>query len=203
MERWVDTVGLDFIVNSVVTAEGRIAAVVAGHCVQAHRRGVAHAQQSYCVRLPQKADIVLITSFRADEDYWLASKAVFAGELAVRDGGTLILVTPCPEGVGPHPEYAAYCGADDYNQLARDALSGKVQEPIALSAGVAIAKMRSRFSIWIVSDGLTPADAARMKCRHFADAQEALEAALRQHGGQAKAAVFPDGVSTVPTVAKG
>lgn len=201
MERWVDAVGLDFIVNSVVTAEGQIAAVVAGHYVQAHRRGVAEARELYGVRIPRKADIVLITSFRADEDFWLASKALFAGELAVRDGGTLILSTPCKEGVGPHPQYADYCGDDNCDQLAQAALGGKIQEPIAVSAGVAIAKMRRRLSIWIASDGLTPAEVARMKCRHFPDADAALKAALRQYGARARVAVFPDGIATVPTIA--
>ena len=125
MESWVGAVGLDFIVNSVVAAEGQIAAVAAGHYVQAHRRGVALARELYGVRLPCKADIVLITSFRADEDFWLASKALFAGELAVRDGGTLILVSPCQEGIGPHPQYADYCGDDDCDRLAQEALSGR------------------------------------------------------------------------------
>jgi nickel-dependent lactate racemase len=200
MESWVSAVGLDFIVNSVVTADGRIAAVAAGHYVAAHRHGVELAQELYGVRLPRKADVVLVTSFRADEDFWLASKAIFAGDLAVRDGGTLILLTPCKEGIGPHPQYADYCGEDDCERLAQEALCGRVAEPIAVSAAVAIAKMRRRMKIWIVSDGLTVADAARMKCRHFADANEALTVALREHGPRAQVAVFPDGINTVPMI---
>ncbi len=199
MEQWVDNVGLDFIVNCVVTSDDRIYRVVAGDYVKAHRQGVQYARDVYSAVLPQRADVVLITSFRAEEDFWLASKAIFAGELVVRDGGTLILLAACPDGIGPHPEYASYIGVDEVDPLVSKAFSGEVKEPIAVSAAVAIARMRRRFSIALVSDGLAAEEVARMKCEHFTEAGQAVEAALRRHGPQAKVAVLPDGISTVPT----
>ncbi|MBN1396161.1 MAG: nickel-dependent lactate racemase [Pirellulales bacterium] len=201
METWVDTVGLDFIVNCVLTSDNRVYRTVAGHYLQAHRRGVSYAQEIYSVVLPEKADVVLVTSFRAEEDFWLASKAIFAAEPVIKDGGTLIHLAACPEGIGPHPRYANYIGTDDPGPLVRDALAGKAAEPIAVTAAAVIARMRKRLSLAIVSDGLTAEDAKRMKFEHYHNAGEAVAAALRKHGPQATVAILPDGVGAVPVVA--
>ncbi|MCK5736172.1 MAG: nickel-dependent lactate racemase, partial [Spirochaetaceae bacterium] len=66
MEKWVDTVGLDFIVNTVITADNRVYKAVAGHYVAAHRKGIEYGRQIYTVTLPELPDIVLLTSYRAD-----------------------------------------------------------------------------------------------------------------------------------------
>jgi nickel-dependent lactate racemase len=203
MERWVERVGLDFIINSVVAPQGHLCGVVAGHYVQAHRRAIVHARNTYSVRLPKKAHIVLMTSIWADENFWLASKAIFAGELAIRDGGTLILVTPCSGGVGPHPRYIDYVGRDDWKTLLREAYDGNAREPIAVSAAIALSKMRRRFDTFVVSNGLTQDQVEAMKYRYFSSVDEALTAALEKHGHMAQIAVFPDGIATLPEISAG
>lgn len=202
MEQWVDTVGLDFIVNTVITADNRVYQTVAGHYIAAHRKGIEYGRQIYTVTLPERPDIVLITSYRADEDFWLASKAIYAGELVMKDGGTMILVTPCPDGIGPHPAYAEYVGNDQWSKLTCQAFAGEIEEPIAVSSAVAIAKMRQRFNISIVSSGLTAYDVEKMQCSYYATIEDALNIALRKHGPNATIAVLPDGINTIPQVAE-
>jgi nickel-dependent lactate racemase len=203
MEKWVDSVGLNFIVNTVVTPENKVYKVVAGDYIKAHRRGITYGRRIYSVTLPQKADIVLITSFRADEDFWLASKAIFAGELVIEDGGTLILVSPCPDGLGPHPEFADYVGCDEWEELMKKALAGKISQPIAVSSAVAMAKMRKRFDVSIVSGGLSAGEVERMGYQYFLSIEEAVQTALKKHGDRAQIAVLPYGISTLPEVRAG
>jgi len=200
MEKWINTIGLDFIINAVITPDNRVYQVVAGDYIKAHRRGIRYGCEVYLVRVPEKADIVLITSFRADDDFWLASKAVFAGELIIKEGGTLILVTPCPNGIGPHPEYADFIGCDDWDSLLKKAFAGKIRNPIALSSGVAIAKMRKRFDIAIVSEGLNPDEIKTMKCQYFVSVEDAVYSAIRKNKRDLKIAVLPYGISTLPII---
>ncbi len=200
MEKWVERVGLEFIVNAVITPDDRVYAVVAGDYVKAHRAGIRKGREIYGVALPARADVVIVTSFRADEDFWLASKALFAGELVVKDGGDLILLTPCPKDIGPHPRYAEYIGSDNCDSLLEDAFADKVPEPIAVSAGVAIAKMRRRFDITIISDGLSDETVRTMKCRPENSVTAAIDRALKTRGDDATVAILPDGINTLPRI---
>ena len=44
-------------------------------------------------------------SYPADYDLWQAGKGIYSAELAVREGGVVVIVTPCPHGVSEeHPE---------------------------------------------------------------------------------------------------
>jgi len=94
--------GLDIIVNAVQDGSGKIVRLVCGDVIKAHRKGCEIARQVYGVPLPGFTDIVLTDSYPADVDLWQAVKGLFAADIAVREGGVIILVTPCPEGVASH-----------------------------------------------------------------------------------------------------
>ncbi len=200
MEKWVDNVGLDFIVNTIITADNRVYKAVAGDYIKAHRMGIKYGQKIYSVTLPKRAEIVIITSFRADDDFWLASKAIFAGELVIQEGGTLILVSPCPGGLGPHPEYADYTGLDDWKTLLQNTLAGNINQPISVSSAVALAKMRKRFDISIVSGGLTAEEVKKMQFQYFTSVDKALSSAMMKFANDPQIAVIPYGISTLPEI---
>ena len=95
---------LDFIINTVLDAEGRIYRVVAGDYRQAHRQGVKYARKSttdpFGKRLMWLWSVPIL---------WTSISAVQKDTPETmpqrRQGGTIILVSPNYEGVGPHPEY--------------------------------------------------------------------------------------------------
>ncbi len=96
--------GLDFIINVVQDIKKNVVGVFAGDLAAAHRAGCGLAKAVYGVNIP-KADIVITDSYPADIELWQAAKGVYSSELVVKDGGYVILVTPCPEGVAKtHPE---------------------------------------------------------------------------------------------------
>jgi lactate racemase len=198
MEKWVGELGLHFIVNVICTPGGQIYQAVAGHFVEAHRKGVEAAKEVCAVRVKRRADIVIAGSYPADLDFWQASKALTSADHLVRDGGTVILVTPCPEGIGPHDELADYVGDDDPDALAARAFAGQTADPVAVAGGVTLARMRRRARYVIVSDGLTAAVCARMKMGHFSTAQAAVDAALAAYGPGATVSVIPHGAELLP-----
>lgn len=200
MERWVGQLGLHFIVNVICTPGGNIYRAVAGHFIAAHRQGVVYAQDVFAVRAQQRADIVVVGSHPADLDFWQASKALLSADHLTQDGGTIILLSPCPEGIGPHDELADYCGDDDAEQLAARAMAGHTADPVAVAGGVTVAQMRRRTRFIIVSDGLDAAMSARMKMAHAASLQDAVDRALQTYGHTARVSAITHGAEIFPIV---
>ena len=200
MERWVAQLGLHYIVNVICTPEGEVYKAVSGHFVEAHRRGVEFAQEVYAVRVKHRADVVVAGSYPADLDFWQALKALMSADLLAKDGGTIVLVTPCPEGIGPHSEFATYVGDDDPEKLAERAFAGEFKDPYVVAGGVTLGRMRRRVRVAIVSDGLDGSTCQRMKMRHFSSPQLAVDWALASHGSHARLSVIPFGAETLPLV---
>lgn len=200
MERWVEQLGLHFIVNVICTPEGHVYRAVAGHLIEAHRRGVEFAKEVFAVRARRRAEIVVVGSYPADLDFWQASKALLSADHLTADGGTIIMVTPCPEGIGPHDELADYVGDDDPDALAQRAMAGLTTDPVAVAGGVTVARMRRRVRMAIVSDGLGPSACRRMQIAHFATAQEAVDWAVALYGPAARLSVIPYGAEIFPVV---
>ena len=94
--------GIDYIVNAVLDEHKHIVYAVAGDVTQAHRVGCAYLDEMYRKKLPQRADIVLVSQGGAPKDanLYQVQKALDNAKHAVRDGGTVILMGACPEGLG-------------------------------------------------------------------------------------------------------
>lgn len=88
---------LDFLVNVV----GDAGSVVAGHGIFAHREGCRLLDNTARMRLP-KADILVVSAGGHPKDINLfqAHKAMEHAKGALREGGVMILVARCPEGLG-------------------------------------------------------------------------------------------------------
>jgi len=91
--------GLDFIVNVVMDAAGNVFDCVSGDLEAAHREGCRRARAYHEVRLPREADIVIVDGYPFDIEFWQVNKALDAAGSAVREGGVVICVSPCFEGL--------------------------------------------------------------------------------------------------------
>jgi nickel-dependent lactate racemase len=197
IERLVSYVGLEFIVNTVLSGGGTIYRAVAGDCVLAHRQGVTHARQVYAVPSQVRADVALVSSYPADLDFWQAGKALYSGELLLRDGGTLILVTPCPEGVVQNHDllgYMRFSPAELLSQLQ----AFQARDRAAAAAALRVGLVTQRVNVVVVSDGLGSADAAGLGFAHAADLQQAVDNALEAHGPDCKLSVLTHGGDIFP-----
>jgi nickel-dependent lactate racemase len=184
MERWVDIVGLQFIVNCILTPGSDVYRVVAGHYIDAHREGVKLAQQVYSQDIEERTDIAVAVSYFHDIDFWQATKGIYAGERLVRDGGTLLLLTPCPEGLGVHREFPLRIGRDDNRRLLEQLLSGArpmPEDPIPVAPGAMLSRLRKRIGCGVVSPGLRPEDVRLAGYESFPDAQSGLDALMKRY----------------------
>lgn len=198
MENWVDTVGLHFIINTVLTPTMDIYKVVAGHYINAQREGVKHAKVALGYKMEKGVDIAVVSSFPADLDFWQSGKGMCSAEHALKDhNSTIILVSPNYEGVGPHPEYPKFFGMDNAEELLLRLYKGHQVDgdPLAISVGTSMSKMRRRVNLVMVTDGVTKEEADACKIKHYplCSLQQAVDEAMAKYENPLVAAVSHGG----------
>lgn len=202
IDRLVSHVGLEFIVNTILTGDGIIYRVVAGDFRLAHRRGVAFAREVYEVSSQGPVDIAVVSAYPADLDFWQAGKALYSGELLVRDGGTLILVAACPEGVAQNHDLLYYSSLGPDELKVR--LEGcRVEDRAAAAAARRVGLVSRRVRVVMVSQGLNGDDASKLGFDYAQDLQGALDAALARHGEGCRLSVLTHGAEVFPRPSRG
>lgn len=94
--------GIHYIVNAVLDEHKKIVYCVAGDSVEAHRVACSYLDKMYRKDIPEKADIVLVSQGGAPKDanLYQTQKALDNAKHAVKDGGTIIVIGACNEGLG-------------------------------------------------------------------------------------------------------
>ncbi len=193
MEEIALRTGLTCIVNVVLNSEGEIVAVVAGHPVEAHRAGVDIARPIYTVELDERPDIVVAGAHPADRDLWQGFKPINGCGMLAKDGGTLILVTPSPEGIAPDHPAMLELGTTDEPTVHKLLEEGKIDDGVAAATYLALSQTRKRIEIVIVTDGFTNEEASRLGLSATTDLNQALADALARHGQDARVGVVTKG----------
>jgi nickel-dependent lactate racemase len=165
--------------------------------VQAHRAGVKFARQVYGVPVQRRYPLVIANSYPSDIDLWQSSKGLWSGEGLVEDGGALLLVTPCPEGINVHPLYADYMNRDP-DELQRELDAGQAADPNACAGAIQIGRMKRRIRFGLVSTGLSRDDAARMGFAYYDTIADAIEAESRRAENGFAIGVMTHGGVTLP-----
>ncbi len=93
---------IGFIVNVVLNDKKEVLKSFAGHYIEAHRAGCEYLDSVYAKSIPEKADVVVVScgGYPKDINIYQAQKALDNANLAVKDGGTVIMVGSCKEGYG-------------------------------------------------------------------------------------------------------
>jgi len=99
-------VGLDLIVDVVLSSDGTVAKVVVGEPEAAHAAGRALWNVRFQVPLSERYDVVIASAggHPKDINLYQAYKAQHNAMRALRDGGILFLIAACPNGIG-HPVF--------------------------------------------------------------------------------------------------
>jgi nickel-dependent lactate racemase len=200
IEAFAEKVGLHLIVNTALTRHAEIVKVFAGHFKKAHRRGVAFAKRIYAVDAPGLASITISTSYPADIDYWQGSKALYSADLVTTAGGTIIQVTPCPEGISPtHPKLADYLQHDTKELKEMSEQSG-AEDLVALGVALELVNMLAKHEVILVSGGISERDLDKTNLRKVDGIQEAVDFVSRSQGPQSKMNILTNGGETYPVL---
>ena len=200
IEHFVDFVGLEFILNTILSGDGIIYQAVAGNFRLSHRKGVEYAREVYAVSTRVTADIVLVSSYPADVDFWQAGKAVYTGERVLRDGGTMILLTPCPEGIAQNHNLLDYMRFGS-TELLSQLKNFQVKDRAAAAAALRLGLVTQRVKVIAVSEGLREKDAVGLGFGYARNLQQAVDDTLAVYGDDCKLGVLTHGGEIFPEYA--
>jgi nickel-dependent lactate racemase len=192
--------GLRYIVNVVTDRERRIVGCFVGEPIAAHRAGCLLSAEINEVTLPHRADIVLADSYPADRDLWQSAKGFYAGDIAVRDGGTLIVVSPNPEGVAERHPIVLRLGYRPFPEIARLVESGAVDDVVGAAVLADLAQIVDRVDCILVSPGIPCEQVERLGFRHAPTPQDALAMAFERQGSAARVVVLRHGGRILPRI---
>ncbi|MBD0372712.1 MAG: nickel-dependent lactate racemase [Pyrinomonadaceae bacterium] len=200
MEEAAQLAGLRYIVNLVSDLEKKIVGCFVGDPVEAHRAGCRLSREINAARLPRRADVVLIDSHPADRDFWQSAKGFYSGTMAVRQGGTLIVVAPNPEGVARNHPNVLEIGYRPHAEIVRMVEAGEVKDIVGAAILADVVQIVDRADCIMVSPGVTREETERLGFRYAATAQDALEMAFERQGKEAKVAVLRHGGHILPLI---
>lgn len=115
-----------FLCNVTLTADKAVSGFFCGDLVEAHEAAMAEVDRSAVRPVPHAYDIVVGTNggYPADLNVYQSIKGMAASARAVRDGGAIVLVSECREGVG-NEDYAEFLSSRE----SPEALMAMLLEP--------------------------------------------------------------------------
>jgi nickel-dependent lactate racemase len=191
------------VVNTILDRHGTVVDVVAGETQATYLRGVELARHVWEIPIPRLADIVLVSSHPADIDFWQAVKGLYTAERIVKRGGSIILVTPCPEGISSQREHveaiAALHGLPS-RELYHASLRLGVGDYAALALSDACARCSELAWVTVVSKGLTTEQVEILGLEPAESVEAALAQAFRRQGPEARIVVLTHGGESLPVI---
>lgn len=191
--------GLNLIVNTILNQEDKVSRIVVGHPIEAFKEGVKTAENIHCRKVAGYVDIVIISSYPADIDYWQAIKPLVYAHMAVKQGGSLILITPCPERISPVHKVFKERASLGYCENLEAIEKGEIDDIIAGGGLLLHAQILERAEVICYSNGLTEEDKEALGFKHADTPQEAVEMAFKIQGKNAKVGILKCG-EVLPTM---
>ncbi|TYO96661.1 nickel-dependent lactate racemase [Geothermobacter ehrlichii] len=185
----------DFLLNTVLTADKRIAGVFCGDLEQAHLAGCELALRLYTAPVTEPADLAVISCGGAPKDinFIQAHKALDYGVRALRPGGTAILLAACPDGFG-HPTFFDWFRYQDLAEFETALRAG--YQINGQTAHATLDKAR-RFRIILIS-GFSAEQTAAMGMEKAENLDAALQMAYQELPENPRTLVIPEGGTVLP-----
>jgi len=183
-----------FSVQVVMDRHQRVYRVASGDLFLAFEQAVEWANEMFVVDVEERADVVItVASYPMDVDLYQSQKAIENAKLAVRDGGVVILVSKCREGIGGEAFYHQLSASRDPKRIMENL---RKEYKLGHHKAAKLAELMDRAELYAVT-GLSCEALERINVTPFRSAQEALDHALATRPG-GKVLVMLDGSVTVP-----
>lgn len=187
---------IHFIVNAVLDEHKHIVYAAAGDVIKAHRNACAYLDKMYRKPIPEKADIVIVSQGGAPKDanLYQTQKALDNSKHAVKDGGTIILIGACNEGLGSKKFEEWLVNANTSHELVE-----RIGRDFQLGGhkAAAVAMILEYAKIILISE-MNDDFVRSIFMEPMHSAQEAFDEAMEKYGPDAKVLAMPFGGATLP-----
>lgn len=190
-ERVAAMIAPAFVVNAIVDDRGRIEQVFAGHWDAAHKQACAAYASSHTRRIAEKRELVIASCGGSPYDLNMiqSHKALDMAAAACLDGGTIILLAECGDGLGRADFLKWFESADSR------ALEARLREAYEVNGQTAWALLTKteRFRVHFVTR-LSDDDVRKMRMIPVHSIDEALANILPNTKGY----IMPRGAALLP-----
>lgn len=190
-------VNVQFIFNVALDENKKVIAAFSGDLEKAHEKGVQFVR-SLAQCEPVIGDIVITSNggYPLDQNLYQAPKAAATAEVCCREGGIIILVASCCDGVGgTHFEKLMKIGNEREIDEFLSKIPPKESIPEQWCAQI-FARMLKKHKLILVSD-LDPELVKQVNMIPAKSPDEALKMARNIMGENAEVVVIPDGVAVL------
>jgi lactate racemase len=190
-ERVAGMINPAFAINAIVGEQGRVEKIFAGHWRAAHRRGCADYLNSHSARIAEKREVVIVSCGGAPYDINMiqAHKALDMAAHACKDGGTIVFLAECVDGLG-RADFMKWFESENSR-----ALENRLRDAYEVNGQTAWALMTKteRFRVYIVTE-LSEEQTRGMRMIRVRSIDEALTSV----SADAKGFVMPRGAALLP-----
>ncbi|HWP68815.1 MAG TPA: nickel-dependent lactate racemase, partial [Rectinemataceae bacterium] len=189
-----------FSIMTVLDKDQGLAWCSAGEIRASFKEAVEKANSIFCVPIDGLFDIVVSAArFPMDIDLYQSQKAIDNGSLALADGGTLIMVSSCRDGIGDKT-FLELMGSSSSLAGVLEKINAGYRLGFHKAAKIALIAQRAEI---VAYTELDPDLVKKAFIRPCADLQAALDdaiakCAIANPGRRPRVCVIPDGSVTVP-----
>ncbi len=192
-ERVAAIIGPVFSINAIVNENGRVEKMFSGNWRAAHRRACEDYLANHSLRIAEKRELVIVScgGFPYDINMIQAHKALDMAAHACADGGTIVFLADCADGLG-RADFMKWFESSDSR-----ALESRLREAYEVNGQTAwsLLTKTERFNVRIVTT-LSEDEVRRMRMVPAKSLHEVLADIPRD----AKSYLMPRGAALLPIV---
>ena len=191
-DRVAQLVNPAFVINAIVSSEKRAVELFCGDWRASHRAACEHYLHEHSIRIPARRDVVVAScgGFPYDINLIQAHKALDMASYACNDGGTIVLLGECADGLG-RPDLMKW-----FESASAHALADRLRSEYEVNGQTAWALLTKaeRFRVYLISQ-LPDEQVKRMRMIPARSLAETLEGAADKTGF-----IMPRGAAVLPRI---
>ena len=185
-----------FSIQMVLDRHQNVYKVAAGELNKAFDTAVGWANEVFSVPIPEKADLVIsVAPYPMDVDLYQSQKALDNGKWALKEGGKILMVSKCREGIG-HPTFLQQLSSSKDPKVVLENL--RKEYKLGYHKAAKMAEIMVWADVWAVTD-LDKELINSANMRPFDTVADAVAEALNEKPN-ARILILMDGSVTIPKV---
>ena len=179
--------GVDFTLNVAMNERREVTGIFAGDLEKAHAEGVSFVQRQNGATLSEPVDMVITSSagLPLDLTFYQAVKGLTAALSIIREGGTVLIVARCDEGIGG-PEFTDLL----LNTTSVENFAQRLEDPdffvIDQWQLQELCKVMRKANVMMFSEGIQDEDRERVLVEMVPSVEGAIARVLNERGADAR-----------------
>jgi nickel-dependent lactate racemase len=189
-----------FLLNVAMNDERQVTGVFAGDVILAHAQGCSFVGRHALVEVDQPFDVVVTTNsgYPLDQNLYQTVKGMSAAARVVRQGGAILMVGECSDGLPDHGRYAELLVQGGSPQGVLDLLAQTGFQSHDQWQVQTQAQIQLKANVYVFAEGLSDEQVCQALFAPVHDLPKALYDLRQRYGSNI--CILPDGPLTIPTL---